>query len=69
MPRWMFGWIHLAISEAYTGNSEAARASVDRMLTLSPSFSIRHYYLVSSSKYDWMLNKAAHGLRLAGLPE
>jgi adenylate cyclase len=69
MPGWMFGWIHLAISSAYIGNVHEARAAVDRMLELNPSFSVKQYRVVSSCKHDWMLEKAAHGLRLAGLPE
>jgi adenylate cyclase len=69
MPGWMFGWIHLAISSAYTGNIDEARAAVDRMLELTPSFSVKQYRVISSSKHDWMLKKAAHGLRPAGLPE
>jgi adenylate cyclase len=69
MPGWMFGWVHLAISSAYIGNVQEARAAVGRMLELTPSFSVKQYCVISSSKYDWMLEKAAHGLRLAGLPE
>ncbi|HZE52165.1 MAG TPA: adenylate/guanylate cyclase domain-containing protein [Bradyrhizobium sp.] len=69
MPGWMFGWIHLAISSAYIGTLQDARAAVGRILELNPSFSVKQYRAISSSKYDWMLEKAAHGLRLAGLPE
>jgi adenylate cyclase len=69
MPGWMFGWIHLAISSAYIGNIQEAKAAVGRMLELTPSFSVKQYCVISSSKHDWMLEKAAHGLRLAGLPE
>jgi adenylate cyclase len=69
MPGWMFGWIHLAISSAYIGDVQEARAAVGRMLELTPSFSVKQYRVISSSKHDWMLEKAAHGLRLAGLPE
>jgi adenylate cyclase len=69
MPGWMFGWVHLAISSAYIGNIHEAKAAVGRMLELTPSFSVKQYCVISSSKHDWMLEKAAHGLRLAGLPE
>jgi adenylate cyclase len=69
MPGWMFGWIHLAVSSAYIGNIPEARAAVGRILELTPSFSVRQYRAISSSKYDWMLEKVANGLRLAGLPE
>jgi adenylate cyclase len=69
MPGWMFGWIHLAVSSAYIGNIREARAAVGRILELTPSFSVRQYRAISSSKYDWMLEKVANGLRLAGLPE
>jgi adenylate cyclase len=69
MPRWMFGWIHLAISSAYMGNIQETKEAVGRMLELSPSFSVKQYRVISSSKHDWMLEKAAHGLRLAGVPE
>jgi hypothetical protein len=69
MPGWVFGWIHLAISSAYIGNIQEAKAAVSRMLELTPSFSVKQYCVISSSKHDWMLEKAAHGLRLAGLPE
>jgi adenylate cyclase len=69
MPRWMFGWIHLAISSAYIGNIQETKEAVGRMLELSPSFSVKQYRVISSSKHDWMLEKAAHGLRLAGVPE
>jgi adenylate cyclase len=69
MPNWIFGWIHLAVSSAYIGHIEEARAAVGRILVLSPSFSLKQYRGISSSKHDWMLEKAAHGLRLAGIPE
>ena len=69
MPGWIFGWVHLAISSAYLGNVQDARAAVGRILELNPSFSVKQYCVISSSKHDWMLEKAAAGLRLAGLPE
>jgi len=69
MPGWMFGWIHLAISSAYIGNIQEAKTAVGRMLELTPSFCVKQYCVISSSKHDWMLEKAVHGLRLAGLPE
>jgi adenylate cyclase len=69
MPGWILGWIHLAISSAYLDNLQDARAAVGHILELNSSFSVKQYRAISSSKYDWMLEKAAHGLRLAGLPE
>jgi adenylate cyclase len=42
MPGWIFGWVHLAISSAYLGNVQDARAAVGRILELNPSFSVRH---------------------------
>jgi hypothetical protein len=69
MPGWIFGWVHLAISSAYIGNFQEARAAVGRILELNPSFSVKQYCVISSSKHDWMLEKAAEGLRLAGIPE
>ena len=58
-----------AISSAYIGNFQDARAAVGRILELNPSFSVKQYCVISSSKHDWMLEKAAEGLRLAGIPE
>ena len=69
MPGWIFGWVHLAISSAHIGNFREARAAVGRILELNPSFSVKQYCVISSSKHDWMLEKAAEGLRLAGIPE
>jgi adenylate cyclase len=69
MPGWIFGWIHLAVSSAYLGNFPEARMAVDRILCLNPSFAVKDYNTITSSKHDWMLEKAVHGLRLAGLPE
>jgi hypothetical protein len=69
MPGWIFGWIHLAISSADLGNLQEARAAVSRILDLNPSFVVKQHSLITSSKHDWMLEKAIHGLRLAGLPD
>jgi hypothetical protein len=69
MPGWILGWTHLAIPSAYLDDLQYAREAVGRILELNPSFSVKQYSAISSSKYDWMLEKAAHGLRLAGLPE
>jgi adenylate cyclase len=69
IPGWIFGWVHLAISSAYLGNFQEARAAVGRILELNPSFSVKQYCVISSSKHDCMLEKAAEGLRLAGIPE
>jgi adenylate cyclase len=69
MPGWIFGWIHLAVSSAYLGNLAEARMAVGRILCLNPSFAVKDYSTITSSKHDWMLEKAIHGLRLAGLPE
>jgi adenylate cyclase len=69
MPGWIFGWIHLAVSSAYLGNLPEARIAVDRILCLNPSFAVKDYSTITSSKHDWMLEKAVHGLRQAGLPE
>jgi hypothetical protein len=48
MPGWIFGWIHLAISSAYIGNIQEARAAAGRILELSPSFSVKQYRVISS---------------------
>jgi adenylate cyclase len=69
MPGWIFGWIHLAVSSAYLGNPQEARAAVDRILDLNPSFAVKDYNTITSSKHGWMLERATHGLRLAGLRE
>jgi hypothetical protein len=69
MPGWIFGWIHLAVSSAYLGNPQEARAAVDRILDLNPSFAVKDYNTITSSKHGWMLERVTHGLRLAGLRE
>jgi len=70
MPQWTANWMCLAISYAYRGDLEAARAIVRRIIQIRPTFSISSFRAASAflGRAD-PYGRWEHGLRLAGVPE
>jgi adenylate cyclase len=72
MPQWLPNWISLAVACAYLGDLEGAREAVQRIIQVSPNFSISRYRANSAlwgQWRQWVYDRWEHGLRLAGVPE
>jgi adenylate cyclase len=69
MPKWIDGWVYVAIATAHLGDWHAAKAAVQRMLELTPGFSIATYRARRATRDQSVYDRQEKGLRLAGLPE
>jgi adenylate cyclase len=69
LPRWIAGWLGLAIAASHVGNQQEANAAKDRLLELIPNFSIAYRHATAVFRDQWVNDRFEHGLRLAGVPE
>jgi adenylate cyclase len=62
LPRWIAGWMALAVAAAHIGDLQEANAAAKRILEMRP------VWLAQSPFRDrWVRDRIVHGLRLAGM--
>ena len=68
MPLWTAAWRCVAVSAAYLGRTEEAEAAAERILALSPSFSLSQCRRWIFFRDDEITEMFIEGLRRAGIP-
>ena len=68
-PNYAVGWLRVASVTALLGQQSEARAAVGRVLSISPTFSVRQLQRSFPISVPEMFESYWRGLRLAGLPE